>query len=414
MIKKHRYMKQIEVESLPITLNYFMLLIKEIQTKFLTNHQLKELPKALQLYGYGNYDETKPSLKTDLEAIGTEFINGKYLYDKTRQAYKGRPIIKLSKYYKSIILLYLGYENFKEFINKNLLTDKETEEQNSLLYNEKSNRIFYYLSYYYGEDNKLLKGQTVISENFKKIRHTYVYPQDDGSFKAHRSFGNIIRREDTLHISTKTLLDGKLVEGGSEIYYIGHNEPANTQFLIGTYCTFDIYTQTVAGKSIFERCDSKEEMETKSKDSSIPAYIAQEIRKSRIINPSIVPKHLMEISDKSPYASIYNLIPGKYQLTFELNETTKETLKFSILDNFQIKPLTSNVYFENDDFQLINKGSILHFNFKLVGIIALDSVDIYIKTYFLKEKSDTLNGVFSGIDNENRLVNGNVFIAHIK
>ena len=38
-------MKQIEVESLPITLNYFMLLIKEIQTKFLTNHQLKELPK---------------------------------------------------------------------------------------------------------------------------------------------------------------------------------------------------------------------------------------------------------------------------------------------------------------------------------------------------------------------------------
>ena len=54
-------MKQIEVESLPITLNYFMLLIKEIQTKFLTNHQLKELPKALQLYGYGNYDETKPS-----------------------------------------------------------------------------------------------------------------------------------------------------------------------------------------------------------------------------------------------------------------------------------------------------------------------------------------------------------------
>ena len=84
------------------------------------------------------------------------------------------------------------------------------------------------------------------------------------------------------------------------------------------------------------------------------------------------------------------------------------------MDNFQIKPLTSNVHFENDDFQLINKGSILHFNFKLVGIIALDSVDIYIKTYFLKEKSDTLNGVFSGIDSENRLVNGNVFIAHIK
>ena len=407
-------MNQVEVESLPITLNYFKLLIKEIHTTFLKKHDLKELPKALQLYGYGDYDESKPSLKTDFEAIGTEFINGKYLYDKTRQAYKGRPIIKLNKYYKSIILLYLGYENFKNFLNKNLLGEEETEEQTSLLYNERSNRTFYYLSYYYGEDNKLLKGQTVISENFKKIHHSYVYPQDDGSFKVHRSFGTIIRREDTLHINTKTLLDGKLVEGGSEIYYIGHNEPANTQFLIGAYCTFDIYTQTVAGKSIFERCESKEEMETKSKDSSIPAYIAQEIRKSRIINPSIVPKHLMEISDKSPYASIYNLIPGKYQLTFELNETTKETLKFSISSNFQIKPLTSNVYFENDNFQLINKGSIIHFNFKLVGIVALDSVDVYIKTYFLKDKSDTLNGVFSGIDNENRLVNGNVLIEYLR
>lgn len=407
-------MKQVEVESLPITLNYFKLLVKEIKTTFLEKHHLKEIPKALQLYGYGDYNETKPSLKTGFEAIGTEFINGKYLYDKTRQAYKGRPIIKLNKYYKSIILLYLGYDNFKEFITKNFLGDEETEEQNSLLYNEKSNRTFYYLSYYYGEDNKLLKGQTIISENFKKINHIYVYPQDDGSFKAHRSFGTIIRREDTLHINTKTLLDGKLVEGGSEIYYIGHNDPANTQFLIGTYCTFDIYTQTVAGKSIFERCESKEEMETKSKNNSIPAYIAQEIRKSRIINPSIVPKHIMEISDKSPYASIYNLIPGKYELTFELNETTKETLKFSISSTFQIKPLTSNVYFENDTFKLINKGSILHFNFKLAGIIALDSVDIYIKTYFLKEKKDSLNGVFSGIDNENRLVNGNVFIEYIK
>ena len=88
-----------------------------------------------------------------------------------------------------------------------------------------------------------------------------MYPQDDGSFKTHHSFGSIVRREDTLHIKTKTLLDGKLVEGGSEIYYIGHNDPSNTKFLIGTYCTFDIYTQTVAGKSIFEKCESREEME---------------------------------------------------------------------------------------------------------------------------------------------------------
>ena len=102
-------------------------------------------------------------------------------------------------------------------------------------------------------------------------------------------------------------------------------------------------------------------------------------------------------------------------MKFELNDSSNETLKFSISEHgFQIKSYSQNVYFENENFQLINKGSILHFSFKLVGIIALDSVDIYFKTYFLKDKSINEAGVFSGVDNENRLVSGNVFIEYSK
>ena len=156
-------------------------------------------------------------------------------------------------------------------------------------------------------------------------------------------------------------------------------------------------------------------MEAKSKDKIIPAYIAQEIRKSRIINPIIVPKDVMELSNESPYASIYDLIPGMYVLQFELNDASKETLEFSIAQNdFRIKPNTSNVHSENEQFNLINKGSIVHFNFKLIGIIGIDTVDIYFKTYFLKEKNEIVKGVFSGVDYENRLVNGNVFIEYRK
>ena len=407
-------MKTNEYFSLSLTSDFFKTLIEEIHNTFKDKHALSKLPKNYQLYGYGDYDENMPSLKTDFETVGTEFINGKYLYDKTRQAHNGKPIIKLSKYYKSIILQYLGYENLNEFIDAHTDENGISEEQLALLQNENINKTFYYISYYFGEDDTLLKGQTIISENFKKIKHMYVYPQDDGSFKTHYSYGNIIRREDTLHINTKTLLDGKLVVGGSEIYYIGHNDPFNTNYLVGTYCTFDIYTQTVAGKSIFEKCNSKEEMEAKSKDNIIPGYIAQEIRKSRIINPSIVPKHHLELSDKSPYASIYDMIPGKYKLSFELKQSLKEILEFSISpNNFQIKPLTPNVYIENDDFQLKNKGSIIHLWFSLAGIFALDSVDIYIKTYFLKNKNKSTKGVFSGVDNENRLVNGKVQLNFI-
>ena len=70
-------MKKQEVDSLPLTTEYFGLLLVDIQEAFKNKHNLKELPKSMQFYGYGNYDSEKPNLKTDLEHIGSAFINGK-------------------------------------------------------------------------------------------------------------------------------------------------------------------------------------------------------------------------------------------------------------------------------------------------------------------------------------------------
>ena len=80
------------------------------------------------------------------------------------------------------------------------------------------------------------------------------------------------------------MLDGKIVEGGSEIYYIGHNDPENIKYILGTYCAFDIYTHIVAGRLILEKCNSEEEMIAKSRNDYIPPHIAQEIRNERITN----------------------------------------------------------------------------------------------------------------------------------
>lgn len=406
-------MKKQEIDSLPLTTEYFGLLLEELQDAFKNKHALSQLPKSMQFYGYGNYDPEKPNLKSDLERIGSDFINGKYLYDKVRDYQKGKPIIKLNHYYKSVVLLYLGYENVEAFLDENRLEGLKEKRQVALLYNEIANKTHYYLNYYFGEDNVILKGESVISNNWKKIKHTYYYPQDDGTYKEHFNFGNISRREDTIHIVTKTLLDGKLVDGASEIYYIGHSDPSNVNYLIGTYCTFDIYTNTVAGQTILEKCESKEDMETKSKSPNIPPYIAMEIRNKRIVNRSIVPKHPLEISETSPYASIYESMAGTYELSFKFPDGFVEKLRFKILaTNYKIVPLTENVYFEKDSLDLLNKGSVVHFGFDFAGIIAFDHVDIYFKTYYLKEDSETHDGVFSGIDNENRLVKGEVAIIY--
>lgn len=405
-------MESQEIDALPLIPEYFEVLFDLLKQTFKEKHRLLELPKSMQFYGYGNFRPEHPNLKCDLEEISNDFINGKYLYDKERDFHKGKPIIKLNSYYKAIVLQYVQIDSFESFFKSFQLDPEKEKQQHSLLYDTRAQKTYYYLNYYFGEDDVIYKGETVISNNWKKIKHTYVYPQEDGTFKEHYNFGKIVRREDTLHINSKTLLDGRLVEGGRETYYIGHDDPSNVKFLIGTYCTFDIYTNTVAGQSILEKCESKEDMEERAKSPEIPPYIAIEIRNKRIVNKSVVPRHHLEISNNSPYASIFKSLAGNYKLTMQFSEgRNPEYLSFEVLPtNYKILPKTENVYIEEDRMELLNKGSVLHFWFNFAGILAFDQLDIYFKTYYLKPGTEVQQGVFSGIDNENRLVKGTVEI----
>ncbi|MBT9189275.1 hypothetical protein [Zobellia russellii] len=395
--------------SIVLTSEYFKILIDKLHETFIQKHNLKHLPKTFQLYGYGAYNENKPSLKSDFEELGSEFINGKYLYDKYREFEKGKPLIKLNQYYKTIILLFLGYQDYEAFLTAHKPSEDEHEKQLTLLKSNDDEITYYYINYYFGEDNTILKGQSIISKNWKKIQHIFMYPLENGTMREYYSHGNIKRQGDTLTIKTNTLSGDRYIDGASEIYYLGHRAPSNIKYLIGTYCTFDLFTNTVAGRSILEKCESKQEMELKSKDPSIPPYIAMEIRNKRIVNPSVVPRHALELSSNSPYASLYGKLSGTYDVTFDYSDGFQEKLKFKILkSNFEIVTLTDNVYIEKDRIELLNKGSVINFRFNFSGIIALERVNIYFKSYYLKNNSRNQEGVFSGIDNENRLVNGSL------
>ncbi len=403
---------KITPNSLVFTAEYFKILIEKIHTKFLEHHGLIHLPKAFQLYGYGSYDDNKPNLKKDLEALGSEFINGKYLYDKYRDVQKGKPLVKLNQYYGQLVFLYLGYKDFSGFLDEHQLSTAEHEKQQHLINQHNDDITYYYLNYYFGEDDTILKGQTIISQNWKKIQHIFMYPMQDGTLREHYSSGSIQRQGDTITIKTSTLSGDRYIQGASEIYYIGHKTPSSINYLIGTYCTFDIFTNSVAGRSILEKCESKEEMEEKSKSPFIPPYIALEVRNKRIVNDKMVPRNALELSSNSPYASLYGKLPGTYKLTFHFEEGFTEILKFKILPtNYQIITLTENVYIEKDRIELLNKGSVVNFRFNFSGIIAFERVNVYFKTYYLKNKNRNQEGVFSGIDNENRLVKGTLTVG---
>ncbi len=402
-------------ESLVLTSEYFKIVSDKILDTFAHKHTLAKLPKTFQLYGYGAFDENKPNLKSDFEKIGNEFINGKYLYDKTREFEKGKPIIKINHYYKSIILLYIGYDNFEDFINTNTSKDLDKDGQLALL-SSNDDTTYYYLNYFFGEDdNGILKGKTIISNNWKKIQHTFIYPLEDGTYRELYTHGTVNRQEDNISIKTKTPSGNRFMDGASEIYYIGNKASSNINYLVGTYCNFDIYNNTVAGRSILEKCESKEDMEQKALSPYIPPYIAMEIRNRRIENNNNVPKHFLELSDKSPYASLYEKITGTYKITFQLEDDFEEIIKFKISPNsYKIITLTENVYIVKDRLELLNKGSVINLRFSFTGIIALERVNIFFKTYYLKDGRETQGGVFSGIDNENRLVNGTLTINYTK
>lgn len=399
--------------SIKLTAEYFKIVLVQVQNKFLSKHKIKKLPKTFQFYGYGSFDASKPNLKADFESIGTQFINGKYLYDKSRDIEKGKFFVKLNEYYKSILLLYIGYESFNDFFKEHNISDQENKNQRALIQEDNQDATYYYINYYFGEGEIILKGQTIITHNWKKIQHIFLYPLDDGTYGKHYSQGTVVKQGDTIYIKTKTLSSGRYIDGASEIYYVGHQASPSLKYLVGTYCNFDEYSNPVAGRAILEKCDNKEDMEEKTKDNIIPPYIAQEIRNKRIVNKNSTPKHYLELSEKSPFSSIYGKIPGTYELKFQLNKNLSESLKFKILsNNYKIITLTDNVYIENDRIELINKGSVINLRFSFSGIITLERVNIYFKTYYLKDKKGTQEGVFSGVDNENRLINGTLVVNY--
>ena len=65
--------------ALVLTSEYFKIVLDKVHNRFIEKHGLSKLPKTFQLYGYGAFEENRPNLKNDLEVIGNEFINGKYL-----------------------------------------------------------------------------------------------------------------------------------------------------------------------------------------------------------------------------------------------------------------------------------------------------------------------------------------------
>lgn len=399
--------------SLILTDTCFSLLMSAVHKHFSMQHKGTQHYGVSQFYGFGNYNEDLPNLKDALQQNSALFINGKYLYDKKRELQSGKRYIKLTRPYKHLLFQYLGYEDVISFINHEIVDPEKRQEQLDLILTPNEEQTFYYISYHYGEYREIVKAQMIVRDKWKTVEYKYLYPQSDGTTKEFVYVGDIKKRADALHISLKTLMDGKMVQGGENILYIGYGEPNRSKYILGVFSAFDINNRLIVGKLIHKKCQSMEHMIELTKAKSTPAYIVQELRNQRFENENIIPNDKLELSNKSPYYTTYEKIAGKYK--FSLREQGEEIGEIGLsIDplTYKIKSMDRGILINKDLIELIQNGSILHFSFQLAGITSFIELEIYVKTYYLNESSQYSSGVYCGVDLENRLKSGEVIINY--
>lgn len=397
-------------EQLALTKYCFDKLVAGIINKFKNKYEI-DIINDSQLFGFGNYHVEKPNLKSEFEEITKNYINGKYLYNKNRELKQGRPVIKLNREYKYAFFHYLGYDSIESFLENEIEDELELEKQFSLLETSHTNEEFYYCAYYFGEDQKMTKGKLIIYNNWSNIELRFVYFDEKDVKSEHVFYGVTKMSEDFMFIHTKYIVNNTKREGASFIFFTGKSAPSERNYLIGTYSGFDKYNRAIAGKMILKKFEDKKAMENEFSTRKVDPLFTQELRRERIIVESHVPNTSIKISNKSPYASLFSNLAGNYVFTFYSNKDKLYSLELSIdTHNYNIISNDPNLIIENDIVKLINRGQNVYFDFEVMGVSYLQKVSMYIKMYTLMNPKNEVFGVFSGVDVNNKPINGNVKI----
>jgi hypothetical protein len=401
-------------ETLVLSKMVFVTLLEKMIEHFRKSHEIDNNYKKTQLFGFGNYNLDKPNLKNDLELIVKGYINGKYLYNKNREAITGKPFIKINREYRYVFFNYLGYKDVNEFINQAFFTPSQKSIQLDVLQKDHNIEDFYYICYYYGEDEKMNKGEVIIYNGWKNIEMKYIYEDELSKKGIYSFFGNITKNEGFVFFDTKFYSSNKQNEGAKFVFFIGKSVPHEREFLLGTYSGFDKYDNTIAGKMILKKFETRNKMEIEASNKIFDSRICQELNKLRIVVESVIKKTTMLFSVKSPYAQILESISSKYLVKFYF-EKDVYSIKLAIENShLNIKSLEDFLLIKSDRINIISNGQIIHLDFSINGLFYIQEVSIYIKTINIIDKKNKHEGQYTASDVNNNIISGIVEFETIK
>lgn len=387
----------------------FQLLLDALLIQFKKTHKLNMISDS-QFFGFGNYDEQQPSLKSDLEKQTKTYVNGKYLYNKLLEKNTGVQKIKFNREYKYIYFNYLGCSDIFDFLDQ-YLSDTEQKQAQLDLLAPKESPSFYYCCYYRGEHNKIVKGEVVFSEEWKKVSFKYVYRDYQNKVSEYVSDGTIIHDRGFLFIQTANHIQNKKSEGARFTLFTGISAVEDRNVLVGTYTGVDKYDRIISGKMIFRKFLSAQEMTQEAYDHAIDPIISYELNKNRVVISKAINKRLFQVSDNSAFVGILRGFDQKYNLTFvSMDESHLLPVEIS-RNHSQINSLENSVLIGNYHFEFVNNGQSLRITLDFSGDFYLKEVTIYLLAHTLS--SESFSGSFLGVSLTNLHLSGEVSFQRI-
>lgn len=327
MIRKNRK------SGMVLTPDVFKYLHNALQSKF--KDYFKVSPETFvdyQLYGFNNYDEELPSIKKLVYEITGKWVNGKYLYNKSREWSKGVTSIQFTREFTYIYFQVLGYRDVHAFINQSALSKSAVSQQISLENHLENEMPFeYYVGYYLGEDENIIYTRLTIKERTQSVQLSLLYWERETDISEYNYHGKILFQQNGMSFFFKN--EDTILDRSQFICIYSERQIKVKPFLVGAYAGYDRDRQPVIGEMLFQRVNNEQEQRKLTERKSINPVIAQHLSTRRWVINSRMPQSLSDLSPQSKFAEIIELFIGVYRGVFVSLENGVFIIELTMSDN---------------------------------------------------------------------------------
>lgn len=337
------------VRGIELSNNFYLGLHKELLDIFAKNNSLgiKTLT-VFQLYGFGNYDEEAPNLKSFITKQTGKWINGKYLYNKRREIDSSHKTkIKIRRDYLSILIVAAGYKNYDDYVqNSSYISQDVREKEQGILEGKiKDDEVLYYVGYYVEDRRYYIKSKFTIYQ-MKSAAWEILYWERNHQPIMYTYFGKCVPTGDSALSFYFRKEDSSLNKECFVNLFYGNNMN-NKPVLLGAYCGFDRSNHPVIGKLIFEQVANAEAQNEKVKSDEINPTFHHYLYSQRLEVDGILPHRDSDLAVSVNRLEIINFLIGSYTGYYLDRNEYLIPIHFQVLNELgEIKMKINNTNFE--------------------------------------------------------------------